>query len=67
MHPEDLASLVKTFSDLHQDAASCHVFRVVRPDGGVRWVEGRTSVIWGAKGRVLRLAGTATDITERIM
>lgn len=39
-------------------------FRVVRPDGAVRWISARGAVITDA-GRPLRLMGVALDITER--
>jgi len=40
-------------------------FRVVRPDGSVRWIRARTFPIEDQKGAVYRLAGIAEDITER--
>src|SRR5262249_14255551 len=39
--------------------------RIVRPDGTVRWVHERGSLIRDAVGRPVRLIGTAQDITER--
>ena len=40
-------------------------FRVVRPDGTVRWVHDRAFPVRGADGVVQRIVGTAEDITER--
>jgi diguanylate cyclase (GGDEF)-like protein/PAS domain S-box-containing protein len=40
------------------------VFRVVRPDGTVRWVRDRAFPICDAQGRVYRIAGIAEDITD---
>lgn len=66
VHPEDLVGLTETLLTPEPGRGDGHVFRVVRPDGAVRWVEGRTTAVRDAHGRVLRLAGVATDITERI-
>src|SRR5262249_17761052 len=40
-------------------------YRVVRPDGSVRWVRDRSFPVQDAAGRVYRVAGIAEDITER--
>ena len=39
--------------------------RVIRPDGGVRWVHEKASLVGGAQGRPLRMVGTVQDITDR--
>jgi signal transduction histidine kinase/PAS domain-containing protein len=40
-------------------------FRIVWPDGSVRWILGRVQVIRNEEGKPLRAFGTNTDITER--
>jgi two-component system cell cycle sensor histidine kinase/response regulator CckA len=40
-------------------------YRVVRPDGTVRWVHDQAFPIADATGRVVRVAGVAEDITTR--
>lgn len=40
-------------------------YRVVRPDGALRWIHARTFPVRNASGRVLRIVGVAEDITER--
>jgi PAS domain S-box-containing protein len=40
-------------------------FRCTRPDGEVRWVCGRGSLVCSAEGVPLRAVGTAQNITER--
>jgi len=40
------------------------VFRVVRPDGSLRWVRDRAFPIHDAEGRIYRIAGIAEDITD---
>ena len=41
-------------------------FRVVRPDGSVRWVRDRAFPVRSAGGEVVRIVGTVEDITERL-
>jgi hypothetical protein len=40
-------------------------YRIVRPDGAVRWVEGRGEVFRDAAGRAERVIGVCVDVTER--
>ena len=40
-------------------------FRIVRPDGTRRWIFSRAFPVKDAGGRVYRIVGLATDITER--
>ena len=40
-------------------------YRVARPDGSVRWVYDRGFQVRDAAGKLIRLAGIASDITER--
>src|SRR5256885_273709 len=38
--------------------------RAVRPDGGVRWIEGRAVAFYDGDGRPERLVGVCVDVTE---
>ncbi|MFN8574793.1 MAG: PAS domain S-box protein [Gemmatimonadaceae bacterium] len=40
-------------------------YRIVRPDGSVRWIRDRAAPVRDASGAVIRVAGVAEDITER--
>ncbi len=40
-------------------------YRVVRPDGSIRWVRDQSFPVHGPEGRVIRIAGVAEDITAR--
>jgi signal transduction histidine kinase len=41
-------------------------FRLRHHDGGWRWIRSRGSAVRDANGRATRIAGTHTDITERV-
>lgn len=40
-------------------------FRVLRPDGNIRWVARRAEMILDTDGKAVRMVGTSQDITER--
>ncbi|MFB6098069.1 MAG: PAS domain-containing sensor histidine kinase [Salinibacter sp.] len=40
-------------------------YRVVRPDGEIRWVRDRSTGVYDEDGQLERIIGVATDITER--
>jgi PAS domain S-box-containing protein len=40
-------------------------FRIVRPDGAVRWIRDRVWPLRDDQGRVVRILGVAEDVTER--
>ena len=42
-----------------------HEYRIVRPDGGVRWIWDRGFPVRNKAGQVVRYVGVAIDITER--
>jgi PAS domain S-box-containing protein len=66
VHPDDRADLEAAYERAirgHFDYE--HEYRVVRPDGSVRWLMGRGRATYGPDGQPLRMRGTLQDITER--
>lgn len=64
IHPEDRARVIAALA--RQTLGEYDVeYRVVRPDGSVRWVRDKAFPVRDARGRVYRVTGIATDITER--
>ncbi|MGZ6643632.1 MAG: PAS domain-containing protein [Solirubrobacteraceae bacterium] len=65
VHPEDRERLD---AEVRRAIETCEPidleYRIVRPDGRVRRLQGRAEVIADADGRPVRLTGTARDITE---
>jgi two-component system cell cycle sensor histidine kinase/response regulator CckA len=41
------------------------IYRIERPDGTIRWIHDRAFPVCGATGEVVRIVGTAEDITAR--
>jgi PAS domain S-box-containing protein len=56
---EALAHAVHSGSDFAKE------FRVLWPDGGMRWIAGRARVLRGADNAPLRLLGVGADISDR--
>jgi diguanylate cyclase (GGDEF)-like protein/PAS domain S-box-containing protein len=65
VHPEDYEQVrsawVKTLAGALFDVE----YRIVRPDGQVRWVHDRGTPVCDAHGKVLRIDGLARDVTQR--
>jgi PAS domain S-box-containing protein len=66
VHPEDLpkvqASLQRAIQGKTQDSVE---FRIVQPGGSVRHIYSAEGVVLDEHGNVVRVVGTAMDITER--
>ncbi len=66
IHPEDREHVrVASLARQSRGEAGDVEYRVVRPDGSVRWVRDRSFPVRDGSGRLYRVAGIAEDITER--
>jgi PAS domain S-box-containing protein len=63
IHPEDRKHVIAAFPKQVQGDYD-EVYRIVRPDGGVRWIRDRAFPVKDDSGRVYRVTGIATDITD---
>ena len=63
IHPEDRESVRETA--LTTTGGYDLIYRILRPDGAVRWIHDRAFPIRDQAGRVYRVAGVATDITTQ--
>jgi len=63
VHAED-RERVKAVFEGPADWAGEMEYRVVLPDGAVRWIRSRAYPVRDAQGQVIRIAGAAQDITE---
>ncbi|WP_245743634.1 SpoIIE family protein phosphatase [Geodermatophilus poikilotrophus] len=65
LHPDDLprvSEALRACIDLVGDFEA--EYRVVRPDGGTRWVQARGRALAGPDGTTVRVLGAAYDTTE---
>ena len=65
VYPEDRLAVRAALQSL-QDRGSMNVeYRIMRPNGELRWIRDRTRLIYNNDGTPVRIDGIATDITER--
>jgi PAS domain S-box-containing protein len=64
IHPEDRGRVTEAARKVHLPGGYDETYRIVRPDGALRWVRDRSFPIKDAAGRVYRIVGTAQDITD---
>jgi PAS domain S-box-containing protein len=66
VHPEDRGRVDRALAHVVGGCAEDPVeYRILRPDGAVRWVEGRGRLARDAAGRPVRIRGVCVDVTER--
>ena len=63
--PEDRDLVLRNIEKQEHGEKTEMEYRISRPDGSVRWIWDRAFPILDETGKVVRLAGIATDITER--
>lgn len=65
IHPDDRERILESAKNRQSDGSYHEEYRIVRPDGSVRWIRDRAFPVRDAQGAVYRVAGIADDITER--
>jgi PAS domain S-box-containing protein len=66
IHPDDVQYATDSFQRIADTGGGGErEYRIVRPDGSVRWVSDRGFAVYGENGAVHRIVGIAEDITER--
>jgi PAS domain S-box-containing protein len=66
LHPDDIDVPRKALAQFTKGAKSHETeFRIIRPDGQVRWCVGTAAATHDDAGRVVRVSGVTVDITER--
>jgi PAS domain S-box-containing protein len=66
LHPDDFDELLEAIDNFNKGVRSYETeFRIVRPDGEIRWCAGTAAATLDKSGRVIRVSGVTVDITER--
>ncbi len=65
IHPEDRERILRAVHDKMARGQFDEEYRVVHPDGNIRWVRDRGFPVRNADGEIYRIVGTAEDITDR--
>ncbi len=64
IHPDDRERSLNDMAHRFETNTDTE-YRIMRPDGEIRWIRDRAFPIRNAQGEIYRIAGLAEDITER--
>jgi diguanylate cyclase (GGDEF)-like protein/PAS domain S-box-containing protein len=64
IHPDDRESMREKYKNGMSAGTFEYEYRIVRPDGSIRWIKSRGFPVRDQSAKVVRIAGTATDITD---
>jgi PAS domain S-box-containing protein len=65
VHPDDQVRIHRAEMDKQASGAYDEEYRIVRPDGSMRWIHERAFPVRNAAGDFYRIVGVAEDISER--
>ena len=66
LHPDDSERVLAAVSEaIEQEKGYDAEYRIVRPDGTIRWIEAHGQVQRDHDGQPIEMSGTVLDITER--
>jgi PAS domain S-box-containing protein len=65
IHPDDRQRVSEAAAVKHTSGDYEEIYRILRPDGSLRWIHDRAFPIFNDAGKVYRLVGTAEDITDK--
>ena len=65
VHPDHLKRVLRAIANHSKTGEFDEEFRIVRPDGSIRWVWNRAFAVKNESGQTERIVGVAEDITER--
>lgn len=65
VHPDDREEVKRVVHLALNTGRLEHEFRIVHPDGQVRWLAAKGQIIKGERGRPVRMVGVNYDVTDR--
>ncbi len=65
IHPDDLAIIEVSLNRLYAGETISEEYRIIRKDGGIRWLTSRMTPTKNSDGDVVRVDGIIVDVTEK--
>jgi PAS domain S-box-containing protein len=65
VHPDDRPPSEAVGRTLHEGLPAEWEFRIIRPNGRVRWISTRSELLMDSEGRPIRSVGVSFDVTKR--
>ncbi|MBT4867785.1 MAG: PAS domain S-box protein, partial [Planctomycetaceae bacterium] len=65
IHPDDRDAVTRNLSRILKEREISQEYRIIRPDGEIRWLQDRLNVVCDSDGNTLCVGGIGTDITDR--
>lgn len=65
LHPDDVARVKEAAGLAQQSGVFSSEFRILAPDGSIRWLAGQGAVVAHEQGQAVRMVGINYDITAR--
>ncbi|WP_165475016.1 HD domain-containing phosphohydrolase [Legionella yabuuchiae] len=66
VHPEDRKRVQKRYAEKHETGSFDAKYRIIRPDGQIRYIHARVFPVYDEHNNLYRTAGVAEDITEEM-
>jgi PAS domain S-box-containing protein len=66
VHPDDRERIITALGDWQQGKYN-ETYRIVHPDGTIRWIQDRSFPIRDESGQAHRVCGITRDVTERVL
>lgn len=67
IHEDDLDYVLNGSFILEKNGYVDLKYRIIKPDGSIRWIEDRKNISFDSDGQFLRMSGIAIDITDKVM
>jgi PAS domain S-box-containing protein len=64
IHPDDRHYIDSAYTEIAEKGQADIKYRIIRPDGSIRWIRNRAFPIKNELGKLARVAGISEDITE---
>ncbi|MDM8554734.1 PAS domain S-box protein [Desulfococcaceae bacterium HSG7] len=67
VHPDDRETAKLSAQELFTKGQTVNEYRIVRPDGEIRWLHDKKTIVFDKAGNPIQMGGIATDITGKIL